>query len=227
MPLTVQRASALSLRSVLLTALSAGLVAGIVAASLQQVLLVPLILQAEALETVGHTHTASEDAIARMLYSVLFTCLGACAFALVLAGCLALRGEVSWRRGLFWGLAGFASFCLAPALGLPPELPGAHAAELVARQLWWIATAIGTAVGLACIAFPRSTSLKLLGVALIALPHLIGAPQAIHAESALPSDMVHAFAAGSLAVSAVMWLILGGLTPALMRRQLGKPAPTG
>lgn len=220
MPLTVPRASAQSLRGLLLPALSAGLVAGIVAATLQQVLLVPLIVQAEALE-IGHAYTASEDGIARMLSSVLLTCLGACAFALVLAGCLALRGELSWRRGLFWGLAGFASFCLAPALGLPPELPGAHAAELAARQLWWIATAIATAVGLACIAFPRRAPLKLLGVALIALPHVIGTPQAIHAQSDLPSDMVHAFAAGSLAVSAVMWLILGGLTPALMRRQAG------
>ena len=48
----VPGAWALSLRRVLLPAVIAGLVAGLVAASLQQVFLVPLILQAEALETV-------------------------------------------------------------------------------------------------------------------------------------------------------------------------------
>ena len=188
-----------------------------VAAILQQLFLVPLILQAEVLEEAGHAHAAASG-IERTLYSVLFTCLGACGFALLLAGCFALRRDVNWRTGLLWGLAGFASFSLAPALGLPPELPGAHAAGLVARQAWWIATAIATATGLACVALPKSIPLKLLGVVLVALPHLIGAPQPVHADSELPADVVRVFAIGSLTVSAVMWLILGILTPALMRR---------
>ena len=64
---------------------------------------------------------------------------------------------------------------------------------------------------------PRSIPLKLLGVVLVALPHLIGAPQPIRADSELAADVVRAFAVGSLAISAVMWLILGALTPALMR----------
>jgi cobalt transporter subunit CbtA len=201
----------------LLPALIAGLVAGMVAAILQQLFLVPLILQAEALEVVGHAHPVASG-VERTLYSVLFTCLGACGFALVLAGCYALGRDVNWRRGLFWGLAGFASFSLAPALGLPPELPGAHAADLLARQAWWMATAVATATGLASVVLPRSIPLKLMGVALVALPHLIGAPQAIHADGELPADVVRAFAIGSLTVSAVMWLILGALTPALMQR---------
>ncbi|HEY3228221.1 MAG TPA: CbtA family protein [Roseiflexaceae bacterium] len=201
----------------MLPALTAGLAAGMVAAILQQLFLVPLILQAEVLEEAGHAHAAASG-IERTLYSVLFTCLGACGFALLLAGCFALRRDVNWRTGLLWGLAGFASFSLAPALGLPPELPGAHAAGLVARQAWWIATAIATATGLACVALPKSIPLKLLGVVLVALPHLIGAPQPVHADSELPADVVRVFAIGSLTVSAVMWLILGILTPALMRR---------
>jgi len=221
--LIASRGHALSLRGLLSAALIAGLAAGLVAATLQQLFLVPLILGAELLEPVGHAHAMQAAGIERTVYSVLFTCLGACGFALLLAGCYALRGEVSWRRGLLWGLAGFASFALAPALGLSPELPGAQPADLLARQMWWIATAMTTAVGLACIAFPRPMVLKLLGVALIALPHLMGAPPVTHADSALPADMVRAFALGSLAVSLVMWLILGPLTAALMQRYL---APT-
>ncbi len=188
-----------------------------VAAILQQVFLVPLILQAEVLEAVGHVLPAASG-VERTFYSVLFTCLGACGFALLLTGCYALRRDVTWRKGLLWGLAAFASFSLAPALGLPPELPGAHAADLFARQTWWIATVVATAIGLACVVLPRSIPLKLLGVVLVALPHLIGAPQPIHADSELPADVVRAFAIGSLAISAVMWSVLGALTPALMQR---------
>jgi hypothetical protein len=33
----------------------------------------------------------------------------------------------------------------APAIGLPPELPGIEAAALQSRQLWWVATAVATA----------------------------------------------------------------------------------
>lgn len=215
--MTASRESASSLCALVLPALTAGLAAGMVAAILQQLFLVPLILQAEVLEEAGHAHAAASG-VERTLYSVLFTCLGACGFALLLAGCYALRRDVNWRTGLLWGLAGFASFSLAPALGLPPELPGAHAAGLVARQAWWIATAVATATGLACVVLPKSIPLKLLGVALVALPHLIGAPQPVHADSELPADVVRVFAIGSLTVSAVMWLILGTLTPALMRR---------
>jgi cobalt transporter subunit CbtA len=216
--LTDSQPRASSLLGLLLPALIAGLVAGVVAAILQQLFLVPLILEAEVLEAVGHAHAVAAG-IERTLFSVVFTCLGACGFALLLAGCFALRRDVNWRTGLLWGLAGFASFSFAPALGLPPELPGAHAGDLVARQAWWIATAAATAAGLACVVLPKSIPLKLLGVVLVALPQLIGAPQPVHADSELPADVVRAFAIGSLAVSAAMWSILGALTPALMERR--------
>ena len=41
------------------------------------------------------------------------------------------------RTGLAFGVAGFIAVALAPALGLPPEIPGSGAAELGARQTWW------------------------------------------------------------------------------------------
>jgi cobalt transporter subunit CbtA len=217
----VQRGRTPFLRGLLLPALLAGLAAGIVAASLQQAFLVPLILRAEALEAA--TQAAAEVGLQRAAYSLLFTCLDTWGFALLLAGCYALRGNVSWRRGLFWGLAGFVCFSLAPALGLPPELPGLHPADLLARQLWWITTALATAAGLACVVFPRSMAFNLLGIALIALPHIIGAPAAIQSDTAVPSDMARAFALGSLAVSAVMWLILGSLIPVLTNRNAAYP----
>src|SRR5262249_33155391 len=120
----------------LVAALLAGIAAGIVAAGLQLLFLVPMILQAEAVELGGAQHV--HQGLGRVLYTVLFDCLGAFAFALLLAAGLAWRGSITWKRGLGWGLAGFASFALAPALGLPPSLPGAETIALAPRQLWWV-----------------------------------------------------------------------------------------
>ena len=66
-------------------------------------------------------------------------------FALLLVSAYAFSGaSVDWRRGLYWGLAAFATFTLAPGLGLPPEVPGTSAAPLLDRQIWWVATAVAT-----------------------------------------------------------------------------------
>jgi cobalt transporter subunit CbtA len=216
-PLTGAQSRALSLRGVLLPALLAAIGAGVVVTVLQQAFLVPLILQAENLEVAADLHAASDAGLQRAAYTLLFNCLSAFGFALLLAGCYALRGGVTGRQGLLWGVAGFASFSLAPALGLPPELPGMQAADLLVRQMWWILTATTTAAGLACVVFSRSPLLKLFGMVVMAVPHIAGAPEVVQAHSALPGEMVRAFVFGSLAVSGAMWLILGFATAAFMQ----------
>ena len=108
-------------------------------------------------------------------------------FALILVAVSEFAGGIgSWRHGLFWGLAGFAVFTLAPGLGLPPELPAMPAADLTARQVWWWGTVLATAAGLAMIAFRRSPVFALLGVALIVAPHVVGAPQPAELRDADP-----------------------------------------
>lgn len=222
MSLTGALPRASSLRGLVLPALAAGIAAGAVATVLQQLFLVPLILQAETLEAAEHVRAATawepQAGLERALYTLLFNCLGAFGFALLLAGCYALRGGASWPLGLLWGLAGFASFSAAPALGLPPELPGAAAADLAARQLWWVATALGTATGLACIFLTRTPGMRVLGLLLIAAPHLVGAPHPPDVHSSIPEDLHRTFSIGSLVVSAVMWLILGAVTAVLAPR---------
>ncbi|TJW23186.1 MAG: cobalt transporter, partial [Mesorhizobium sp.] len=70
-------------------------------------------------------------------------------FALILVAASEFAGGIgNWRQGLFWGLAGFAVFTLAPNLGLPPELPAMPAPDLAQRQIWWTATVVATAAGL-------------------------------------------------------------------------------
>lgn len=46
-------------------------------------------------------------------------------------------------------------------------------------------------------------------VALIALPHLIGAPAPVTHESALPPHLASAYAANALASSLLLWVLIG------------------
>ena len=82
-------------------------------------------------EAHAHDHNASaEDAALswRPVFTTIATTLTAVGFGLLLSGAFAVSGrEVDMREGLLWGLAGFATFALAPAFGLPAELPGSVA----------------------------------------------------------------------------------------------------
>lgn len=148
----------------------------------------------------------------RLFFTVLANVSMAVGYALLLAAALALRGKpVTWRSGLLWGGAGYLVFFVAPSLGLPPELPGTEAAPVVARQGWWIATAGATAAALALLAWGRHWALKLAALALLALPHLVGAPQpAVHGAVA-PAALARDFIVAAAVANAAFWLALGAL----------------
>ena len=148
-------------------------------------------------------------------------------FALLLGGIYALRRDVvTWHEGLLWGLAGFAAFTVAPGLGLPPELPGVPAAPLEPRQIWWIATAAATALGLGLVFLKRSLWAALLGLILIALPHLIGAPHLEEVHTNVPAALSHQFVVTVTLTSLLSWALLGSLTAvAYARLSAGAPAP--
>jgi len=229
-------------RRLLLAALCAGLVAGVVAALAHQFGTVPLILQAETYEKpatpaaqAGHAHGQAvraewepENGVERIGYTLVADLLTGIGFALLLAAGLALRGgEADWHHGLFWGLAGFAAFTLAPGIGLPPELPGSEAGPLLARQLWWVTTAAATAGGLALLVFTRSPVYAVLAAALIVLPHFYGAPQAgehagAHAGTA-PEALARQFVVAATLVSFLFWCALGAATGYFYRRFQPQP----
>ena len=96
----------LALPELLLPALGAGMAAGAVASGLQQFFLTPLIVQAESLEAAQAVGWVPEPWLQRGAYTLLFNCLGAFGFALLLAAGYALRGSVTWRQGVLWGLCG-------------------------------------------------------------------------------------------------------------------------
>ncbi len=216
---------------VLLAAIVAGMLAGAVAGAFQIWRVSPLIIAAEVYENQGdagaaHSHDASQpavhshddadeawapdDGLERMAYTLLANLIMGVGFALILAAVVMFTGRaITTQNGVMWGLAGFLAFTLAPTSGLAPELPGMPAAELVARQTWWWGTAIATGCGIALIALQDKMALKAVGAALIALPHIIGAPHPLDTDSAVPAVLAADFAANSLAMMALFWIVLG------------------
>ncbi|MBC3437863.1 CbtA family protein [Pseudomonas sp. BW16M2] len=220
------------------TAGFSGLLAALLLTLLQSFWVAPLILQAETYESAApvaehhehgdaaapheHEHSAEawapEDGWQRVLSTTGGNLVVAVGFALILVALYSLREPNRVATGALWGLAGFAVFCLAPTLGLPPELPGTAAADLGQRQTWWIGTAAATAAGLALLVFARHWLLKALGVALLVLPHLIGAPQPAMHESLAPEALETQFKIASWLTNAAFWLALGLLSAWLYRR---------
>lgn len=206
-------------KHVLWSALVAGAAAAVVATLAQSWQLLPLIEQAELFES-GHSHGGA--GLARLGLTGLTNLLTGVGFALLLAAAICLRGKpVDVRQGLLWGLGGFLAVQVAPALGMPAELPGAAAAPLLERQAWWLGTVAATGIGLALVVFAPRAFWKAAGVVLLALPHAIGAPHPPAGEHGLaPPELAAHFAVASLFMAAVFWATLGGVLGKLLQ-----PAP--
>jgi cobalt transporter subunit CbtA len=207
---------------VVLAALLAGIAAGLIMGIIQHVRLTPLILEAERLETpqtvAAHSHGEDHDhggwhpadGWQRSLATALTTVMAGAAFAAVLAGISLLSGmAITRRNGMVWGLCGFLAVTLAPAMGLPPELPGMAAGDLTMRQVWWVATVALTAAGIYLIVRRGEAWAVAIALVLIILPHAVGAPPPVHAESTVPAELAARFTANAIAANAVFWLLIG------------------
>jgi len=220
-------------KKLVVSALFAGFAAGLIAILLQLAFVQPLLLQAERYESGAlqhfavaspHDHVATETApdhgdaspllgFGRDPLSIAFGIFVFVGYGLMLAAGFALteaRGFViTARTGLLWGMAGFAALQLAPSFGLPIETPGSAAADLTARQIWWLGTAVSTAVGLWLLAYGKGWAFVAPAIALILLPHLIGAPHPDAYIGSAPPELASLFASRSLVVALLGWSILG------------------
>ncbi len=213
---------------ILLAAVIGGIAAALLLTVVQSAKVLPLILEAETYEgvtsdhdhdapvAVDHAHDAEAWAPAdggeRLAYTLMTNVLTGVGFALLLTAAMSLRGSSGWREGLIWGLAGYAVFSLAPAMGLPPELPGMAAGDLAARQIWWAGTVLATGAGLALIIFVPRVVVRAIGVILIVAPHAIGAPHPEVAHSTVPAELAAAFVGATLVANLLFWLAIGGIS---------------
>ena len=225
------------LRKLLATGLLAGLLAGLAVAALQYYVTTPLILAAEvyeepespapapavtAIETMadhsGHQHGAAtgepewkpQEGIQRTAFTSLATMATSIGFAMILLACMLLAGDIISARTAFgWGVAAFVATGLAPSLGLAPLLPGSAAGSLLARQVWWVGTALSTGASLWLLLRADAIWAKALGLALAVAPHLIGAPHEMAYVSKAPAELAARFAAASLSVQAALWIVSG------------------
>jgi cobalt transporter subunit CbtA len=238
------------LTRVLWVGLVAGLLAGLLIALLQQVTTTPLILLAETYEEAGaaapapataadatkaHDHAAHDHGwspspgLPRFFFTAVTTIATAIGMSLLLmAGMIFAGDDIDERRALAWGIAGFVATGLAPAAGLAPELPGSGAGELIARQAWWIGTAVATSVALWGFLRVRHPAVRIGAVVLLLAPHVIGAPHPHALESKVPGEIAAQFAALSLVLQGLLWtsagLAVGLLWPRLSPRSAGRPA---
>ena len=222
------------IKQMVTSAVFAGFAVGLLVALLQFGFLEKYILLAEDYESgakvhfqglaapvvvVGHdlaAMTAAEvSPLARHAMTVLFAGVIYVGYALLMVAAYAVAGQlghpVTVQAGLLWGLAGFAVFQMAPAMGLPPELPGTPSADLDARQWWWLGTAVMTAAGLALLAFARGT-VRLAGVGLLAVPQIVGAPELGTFGGVVPPELAGAFATRTLGIGLVAWVVMGGVS---------------
>jgi cobalt transporter subunit CbtA len=217
------------------SALFAGFCAGLIAAALQLMFVQPVLLHAELYETGALVHfgagepTASEVVsggfdLTRDALSALFTTLVYTGYALILVSVMAVAARqgavISPRAGIIWGLAGFVTVHFAPAFGLPPELPGASAADLGARQAWWFGCVAATGVGLWMLAFGRGWAAWGAAVILLLAPHLLGAPEPASFHGPTPPELGGLFAARTLGVGMAAWVLLGLFAGHFWQREL-------
>lgn len=202
-------------RKLFAVSLLAGILAGLLLSLLQHYQTQPLILAAESLETpdADQAHDwRPEDGWQRTAFTLLFNCLSGLGFALILSTAMYWQGASDHMRGLLWGMAGYLVFFVAPALGLPPELPGTDSAALHSRQAWWLFTAAATAISLFGLFFGKNRWLQAGSAILLLIPHLIGAPHPDIAQALAPEPLQQRFIWMSAVSNALFWLALGVLS---------------
>ena len=180
----------------------------------------------------GHQGHAHDDAatwepaegLERTTFTWLTNTLTAIGLAMVLVALMAATrragslSSMTWKQGLAWGLAGYGAFFVAPALGLPPEIPGTASPALEDRQIWWVLAVVRTPPALLGPAFLKSPW-RWAALLLLVVPHLVGAPHLDPGDSHFPThppaiaaeltQLTWQFVGATAIANAALWLTLG------------------
>ncbi|MEJ7136979.1 CbtA family protein [Amphibiibacter pelophylacis] len=236
------------LRRLIWLALVLALAVGSVQTLLQHHFALPLIQTAETFEDQApvppalahahepaqahdHVHDASawtpQDGAERTFWTWVANVLENLALALMLLVAFAARelwrglaaapSAAPWRvAGV--ALAGFVGLHLWPSLGLPAELPGAQAADLLQRQMAWGLASVCALLACAVLGWARFAGVWrfALALALLALPFAVGFPHAGDPYAAfgpqahqILTNLTGRFVGVSHLLAVVQWLALG------------------
>jgi cobalt transporter subunit CbtA len=215
-------------RTLVLSAFAIAIIAGAILSAYQAFFITPIIVGSEVYEVaepVTHHQTeegeawAPEDGVERHSWNFASNFLLCFAYALILLSAMSIKTSVNIIKGIFWGGAAYLTVFVAPAIGLPPEIPGMEAAQLEGRQAWWLLTVILTAISLWLIAFQKNVY-KVVGVILLIIPHILGAPQPeLHGFANTDPAAVEAltglwydFILQTSIANALLWVIIGALS---------------
>jgi cobalt transporter subunit CbtA len=231
----------------LTSALFAGLLAGLITVVLQYFLMEPLILEAEEYESgakihapfatglqtasetaTDHTHGVDDTHTTRFGLAFAADFIVSVAWGLIMVAGFAMAGKlghhVTPQQGLLWGIAGFVAVHVAPGIGLAPELPGIPAADLHARQIWWVMTVSAAVIALALAAYGQTPVAYAGAVVLLVAPHIIGAPMLDQLSGTAPPELAGEYVARSYAVALASWTSLGVLAAGFWNRGTGTAA---
>ncbi len=202
-------------RALVFSAAAAGCCGGLVVSAFQWAVVTPLILEAELFEqgVATASYGAAHPDLSRTVLTSLATMVYASALALILLGLMVLAGaRIEIRSALAWGVAGFFAVAMAPALGLPPVVPGIPEAPLMDRQVWWAGTVLATSFGLWAILVLKTPMWIVIGIGMTLAPQIIGAPHPEAMGSDVPAALAAQFVSASLVASALLWVCVSSLS---------------
>lgn len=145
--------------------------------------------------------------------------------------------ERHYWEGLIIGLGFFSIIHGIPSIGLTPVPPGIIGGgnDLIARQKWWIISALFSFIGFCFVWFRgkvfsfvmpgKEKKSKMFFIAgllaftiIASIPFVIGVPP--HSEkTTAPLSIQHAFIWKSLSVNFIFWLVLGTFFVALVKKE--------
>ena len=204
---------------------------------IQSIKIIPLILQAEKYEggniniydksneikkiinkDTEEEHWKPENGFERLFYTVIANIFLSIGLSFILCAVYLFLDDLRVEKGIFVGIVGYISFFVLPSLGLEPEIPGTLAAPLHDRQIWWIFTVIVSSVGFIIIFFNKNTFYKLLGVILILIPHIIGAPIPLQEGGTASQKMLYEFINAAYIANGLFWIILALTTMIIFKK---------
>jgi cobalt transporter subunit CbtA len=215
---------------ILLVAIAAGVIAGTFVTAAQSFKVIPLIYQAETYENAASEKAAAPPVAAdwapqagfeRVAYTLATNVLNGVGFGFLLTAVIVFAGlGISWSTGILWGVGGFLAFSFIPAIGLAPEMPGMVAADIVDRQIWWAGAVVSALIGMGLLAFGKGAAFKVLGLVILAIPQVVGAPHVNLAEvsSSVPAELAAQYVVATLLTTGLFWMVLGASVGGLLQR---------